>query len=1697
MAIAQVNFKRLLLSLVVFIVGLLSTFNVNASHAVGIDLSYICLGGNQYEFTVSLYRDCDGISAPTSINVDIGSASCGINSSVSLSQTSMQEVSQICATSLSNTTCNGGTLPGIEQYVYTGTFSMPAQCSDWVTSYSLCCRNAGITNLTSPSNQNLYVEAHIDNTGGNCNSSAQFTSLPVPYICVNQVFSYNHSAVDPDGNTLVYTLIDPLTGAGSPISHTGGTSATNPISAGGTFTFDANTGQMQFTPDIQQQAVVTVLIEEYNGATLVGSTMRDLQVVVLNCTNNAPTVSGIDGSLTDFDYGVCSESPFCFDIFSLDLDAGQNTSMTWNNAIPGATFTVSGSPLQIGTFCWTPQASDVGTHYFTVTVEDDACQIPGINTYTYQIDVTLGTDPAPDAGPDQTVCAGELVNLTASAPGATSYDWEPDIGFSCDNCLNPSFTASTSNIYTFTATYPSGCVRSDDVTIFVDPDPTVSIFPPTAEICSGSSVAFTASSAAGNTFQWSTGDNTASTNPSPGGNTTYTVTVTNALGCIETATASVTVSPPPPVEVCNNIYVTTSGGGTGDTPADPTDLLSALAMAQCNSATIKMATGTYTIDNPIVDILGYTTIEGGYDAGNNWTKTSLPGATSIFRSTLNPEGPASAQRLVAIYMNNASYFRFQDLTIQVDDAPLTGQEGMSTYGIHMTSCSNYDIVRCQIIAGNGSDGDGDDSPSSYNASWDGGDGAAGSGGTVGGAGESTCSFFTDIGGAGGAGGAGGTGGANATPVGGSATNGTAGGAGANGRNEDSGAAGFSGTAGSGAIGGIAGIGGITDSNGNDTPYGGDGGNGGNGGAGVNGTNGIGSVLLGYYVPGNGTNGTAGTNGFGGGGAGGGARDDNNCDAAGGGGTGGSGGAGGGGAGAGAFGAGSSYSIFIYSGGISGNIIDSDFASGTLGNGGTGGSGGLGGALSLGAGIGAPSPDNQANRGGNGGSGGSGGVGGSGGDGSPGVSVSIYVDGLVPILMQNGGGATLVAGDNTPANFNLTAQPEIFAENKSCTNVDIDFSAAVSSNWDLDVTSNNQTPTGALVINQFSDLGRKNIQYGSNIYTGFANITLDGVQPADLNTSAQQIAPDTFLVCEGESADFWTTTQIANSFLWNFDGAVVPNTYSTAAVSGLVFSTPGTYDIQLTISTDCCGPANPDTIVLIVDNVPALTLAGSTDYCEGESTVITATSVSDSLVWTPNSSISSDTAHVVTFNSSTTSNYIVTAYSDLRYCSSSDNVTITVNPLPDITAGSTGIICLNDGTASVTVTNSVGPFNYQWNDATNQTTNPAVNLFSGNYMVSVTDQTTACSDSAFAFVDPGVAPLVFVQSSSNVTCYGGGDGSVAAAVSNGTGPFTFTWTNEDLSSTIGTGVGLTTQSGLIAGNYSVSVVDAGSCITNVNFSIAQPDTALYMFSVDTVTTGCDGSLGALTATPDGGSAAYQYQWDAAAGNQTTSSATGLTGGSYAVTVTDGVGCIFLGTYGVIPPNIITVTANSTITNCSGASDGIAEAFPVNGNVPFTYLWDVAAGSQTSGIATGLAAGTYTVTAYDNTLCEGNITVTVVEPNGVTTTLSATGDACSAANGTASVTTTGGASGYTYLWDNGQTSQTATGFASGNHFITVYDGNLCEQVSNISVGAITAVIAVNITVSPVSCLMEQMEKVRLPHQRVMHHFLTYGIQGIKPH
>ena len=105
-----------------------------------------CLGGNQYQITLNLFRDCVGI--------DMGSPrrSCSIppaGVSTLGGHDGLTEVSQLCPGRSWNSTCNFGALPGMEMYTYTGVVTLPP-CDLWTMSWFNCCRNDAILNLVAP-----------------------------------------------------------------------------------------------------------------------------------------------------------------------------------------------------------------------------------------------------------------------------------------------------------------------------------------------------------------------------------------------------------------------------------------------------------------------------------------------------------------------------------------------------------------------------------------------------------------------------------------------------------------------------------------------------------------------------------------------------------------------------------------------------------------------------------------------------------------------------------------------------------------------------------------------------------------------------------------------------------------------------------------------------------------------------------------------------------------------------------------------------------------------------------------------------------------------------------------------------------------------------------------------------------------------------------------------------------------------------------------------------------------------------------------------------------------------------------------------------------------------------------------------------------------------------------------------------------
>lgn len=381
------------------------TETAQATHAVGTDLTYTCLGGNDYEITLTLYRDCDGVAAPNAPDVSISSASCGQSTTLTLSQAGVpQEVSPICPANLPQTTCNGGSLQGVQQYTYSATYTFPQECTDWTLSYNLCCRNGAITNSVVNSNStSLYIESIVDNTNSICNNSPVFTTPPVPYVCIGQPFSYNHGATDAEGDLLVYTLVNPLDDLGVNVPYQPGFSPVYPISTTtGSVTFDTQTGQLDFTPNAIQVGITSILVEEYRNGQLIGSVIRDMQVVVINCNNTVPgggvTPSNVSGgTLTGNTFNITPGTALSFDLVVSDPDVGSVLTVTDNVgiAIPGASLTTSGTNPVTISFNWTPTATDVGNYSFAVTIEDDACPVPGSQTLGYNIIVTT---PVPTLG---------------------------------------------------------------------------------------------------------------------------------------------------------------------------------------------------------------------------------------------------------------------------------------------------------------------------------------------------------------------------------------------------------------------------------------------------------------------------------------------------------------------------------------------------------------------------------------------------------------------------------------------------------------------------------------------------------------------------------------------------------------------------------------------------------------------------------------------------------------------------------------------------------------------------------------------------------------------------------------------------------------------------------------------------------------------------------------------------------------------------------------------------------------------------------------------------------------------------------------------------------------------------------------------------------------------------------------------------
>ncbi|MFK7950069.1 MAG: choice-of-anchor L domain-containing protein [Saprospiraceae bacterium] len=426
-------------------------------------------------------------------------------------------------------------------------------------------------------------------------------------------------------------------------------------------------------------------------------------------------------------------------------------------------------------------------------------------------------------------------------------------------------------------------------------------------------------------------------------------------------------------------------------------------------------------------------------------------------------------------------------------------------------------------------------------------------------------------------------------------------------------------------------------------------------------------------------------------------------------------------------------------------------------------------------------------------------------------------------------------------------------------------------------------------------------------------------------------------------------------------------------------------------------------------------------------------------WTPTTNINYIDSPVVVVNPPVTTDYIV-SITDTYGCTVSDTATITVDnqiPAPIISCG-------NINNASI---------EFVWQPITNVTAYevningtgwiPANGTLS--HLVTGLPSLTAVTLEVRAISPPNsvctLPPLIgthsctttscalttTVLSQTDVTCFGGTDGSITIDVPAGVPPYSHTING-------GTAQTSTTFTNLTVGTYNIVTTDSINCQTTLNVLINEPaEVTGTMVTTDVSCSG--GNDGTATVTPSGGAnTTYTYSWSTIP-VQTTQTATGLSAGTYYVTLTDANMCTGEDTVIVIEPTPITLTMSNVNVSCNGANDGSVSVVAVGGTGNYTYNWNTTP-AQTTQTATALSGGLYEVTVTDANMCTASDTVSTYEPPLITYTTASTNASCNGGNdGAITITnTTSGGVVVQYSIDGGinfQSSNTFSGLSAGTY------------------------------------------------------------------
>ena len=600
------SLRTLLAFLILFMAGL----SVRASHIIGGEIYYECTGPNTYTVTLVLYRDCTsftGFDNPAYLGIYDEDGNLVEN--VPMSPPDIIdipiEVDNPCLV----------VPPGlcIEQAIYVEEITLPDDGQTYDLVYQRCCRNAGIVNIEIPDDTgSTYWQQIPPGEDAECNNSPVFNNYPPSVICVSDPINFDHSATDPDGDSLAYKFYTPYAGASpfdpapsppppppyDPVDWETGYDITYPIDASPAFAIDLNTGLLTGTATDEGRYVFGVVVEEWRDGVLLGEHIRDFQFNVELCEPTIEAVLGVEGSIVDDYFLDCTDFTINFNNFSSGAD-----DYLW--LFGDGTTSTAFEPVHV--------YPDTGV--YTVSL---ICNPGFVCADTFSSDIwiynTLTADFDYNAG-----CSGEAVvftdaSVSTEAGVIDSWSWDFGDGSSSSEA-DPEHSYSEGGTYpvSLTVTTDKGCTSTVLLNVDLLSGPTADF--DYDDICLNETAMFEdgTTNPGGvvlTDWFWDFGDGNTSTDQNPDYNYsepgTYDVTliVTTNNNCEDTIVQTIIIGELPfpeagPNDTINYLdYYTLQGAGNGTFSWTPAGLVSDPNIATPEIRPVETVTYYLTVTSP-------------------------------------------------------------------------------------------------------------------------------------------------------------------------------------------------------------------------------------------------------------------------------------------------------------------------------------------------------------------------------------------------------------------------------------------------------------------------------------------------------------------------------------------------------------------------------------------------------------------------------------------------------------------------------------------------------------------------------------------------------------------------------------------------------------------------------------------------------------------------------------------------------------------------------------------------------------------------------------------------------------------------------------------------------------------------------------------------------------------------------------------